>query len=164
MPSPHDYTVRKMLPRDVCDVLDIAHEAEQEYSTEEDIHQYIGTRHSAGLVAVDAGGNAVGYILFRDCKRLVLVEALAVAEEWRRKGVATALVRDLFEAFMLTASEKIAVHVPERMLSGQLFWKSAWFKAYKVLRGCHMSGDDLFAFGIERGELAGTPAGSVAKK
>lgn len=73
------YRLRKMLSRDVCDVLDIAHEAEQECCTEQDVHEYMSTQHSAGFVAVDGDGNVIGYILFRDAKRFILVEALAVS-------------------------------------------------------------------------------------
>jgi ribosomal protein S18 acetylase RimI-like enzyme len=65
---------------------------------------------------------------------------LAVAADWRGKGIGRALVKQ-FEQFLRQSEDSIRAAVPETNLPAQLMLRSAGYRALRVLRGFYNSED-----------------------
>jgi ribosomal protein S18 acetylase RimI-like enzyme len=65
---------------------------------------------------------------------------IAVAPDWRRRGVAATLLGQL-EQFLRHPEDSIRAAVPEGNLPVQLFLRAAGYKALRVLRGFYAAED-----------------------
>jgi ribosomal protein S18 acetylase RimI-like enzyme len=87
------------------------------------------------LLVAEAEGQLVGFAAARVLRRPPLfaetergeIEALFVREEWRRRGVATALVEEVLRALAARGVRRAALQVAVANETGQRFWRALGF-------------------------------------
>lgn len=84
--------------------------------------------------AAELDGTLAGYLVRRMHVGRDVITNLAVAPEYRRQGVARALVADLQLRMHLTGRRKIVAEVADWNLDAQIFFRAMDFRAVKVLR------------------------------
>jgi ribosomal-protein-alanine N-acetyltransferase len=154
-------TFRQMAPRDLLQVWRIEQQTEERRWTVQDFLTVLQSGHTIGQIA-EVGDQIVGYIVYtiqsnseadtdhRDKSihptyagphshiseqplNLILLH-LVVHPEWRRRGVALALLARLAKK-LRHMDDRIHTTVPEGNLSAQLVLRVAGYKAVRVLRG-----------------------------
>ncbi len=125
--------VRWMIRRDMLEVLAIEKYSFDTPWTEEDFLAILRYRNCIGMVS-GVGDTVVGYMLYELHKRRLDILNFAVHPEWRRRGVATQMVDKLVSKLSSHRRTSILVHVADNNLTGQLFFRSAGFRAIRVER------------------------------
>ncbi len=144
------FTVRKYEPRDESEVLVLC----EKYAswdatpTPADIHGFWSREPDLFLVA-EVERSVVGFIFGQESKHLpeeVLrkrgatkagsLETLAVAEDHRRRGIATALVSRLLDAFRERGMDYVSLAVPAEELAARKLYEKLGFqpRAYFLSR------------------------------
>ena len=154
-------TLRWMMQRDLAQVLPIAGQAAPEAWGRQDFLNLFQSADAAGWVA-EVEDRVVGFLTYRvtwqpedagaapprgkqetNARPLrIVIQNLAVAPEWRRRGAALALLNRLGQK-LRQAKDCVQVSVPESNLPLQLLLRKAGYKAVRVLRG-HYGGDDAY--------------------
>lgn len=156
-------TLRWMMQRDLPHVLQITQQAPAGRWTQQDFLSVFQSADAAGWVA-EIDDHVVGFLIYtvtwqvdggddgeddRTTKRkndqavrplrIVLLN-LAVSLDWRRRGIASALLERLAQK-LRQLDDCIQVTVPETNLAVQLLLREAGFKATRVMRG-YYNGED----------------------
>jgi ribosomal protein S18 acetylase RimI-like enzyme len=148
-----DLSLRWMLQRDLSHVLRIAATAAHGSWTRQEFVTAFQSSDTAGWVA-EAGNHVAGFVIYavngppeeavrvgprwgrrktsQAPLRIVLLN-LAVAADWRRRGVGRALLGRLGQKIR-QAQDCIQATVPESNLAAQLLLRNAGYKATRVLR------------------------------
>ncbi len=130
---------RWMIRRDMPDVLVIEQASFKVAATEEDYLQLLRQRDTIGMVAeVSETEGIAGFFIYQQHKTRFHLLTLAVAPEYRRKGVGRAMVHKLIgklgtHDYNRSCRERVVLEVCEENLEGQLFFRAIGFKATKVL-------------------------------
>ncbi len=134
--------IRKYLPEDLEGVLRLAEKytAWDATPTRADIEGFHSAEPDLFLVA-ELARDIVGFVYGRESKDLLdevlrkrkatkagSIEALAVAEEHRRKGIATALLNRLFKAFRERAIDYVSLAVPEQEIGARKMYEKLGFQ------------------------------------
>jgi ribosomal-protein-alanine N-acetyltransferase len=150
-----------MMQRDLPQVLPIADQATPEGWSQQDFLKVFQSADAAGWVA-EAEDRVVGFLIYQvhlhpdanewdgaaprgrsdpSARPLrIAVRNFAVAADWRRRGIALALLNRLAQK-LRQASDGIQATVPESNLAAQLVLRKAGYKAMRVLRGYYGSED-----------------------
>jgi len=159
--APPALTFRQMTPRDLLQVWRIEQQTAARRWTVQDFLTVLQSGHTVGQVA-EVGDQVVGYVIYtvQNTRRLddeegrrphharlggfrhesvdlpisLLLLHLVVGPEWRRRGVALALLGRLGRK-LRHADDSIQTTVPEGNLPAQLLLRLAGYKAIRVLRG-----------------------------
>jgi len=128
-----DYHIPWMIRRHMPEVLEIE-QACFEFPWDEDAFiRCLRQRNSIGMVALH-GETVVGFMLYElHAHRLHLLN-FAVHEDWRHRGVGTAMIRKLKSKLSHDRRSRIVLEVRETNLDGQLFFKAMGFRAISTLR------------------------------
>lgn len=139
--STTDYQIRWLIRRDMPEVLAIEAEAFEYVWTEEDFLCCLRERNCIGMVAtVGAGadpkdfGTTVGFMIYELHRERLRLLNFAVARDWQRMGVGTAMARRLIDKLTQQRRREIRLEVRETNLAAQLFFKAMGFRALGVLK------------------------------
>ncbi len=125
--------IRWMIRRDMPEVLDIeTHSFEFPWS-EEDFIRCLRQRNCIGMVA-EYDERVVGFMIYELHKNRLHILNFAVRPEFRRRGVATAMVKKLIGKLSQQRRNRILLEIRETNLGAQLFFRDSGFRAISVLR------------------------------
>ena len=125
--------IRWMIRRDMPEVLATEPESFEFPWLEEDFIRCLRQRNCIGMVA-EHDDRVVGFMIYELNKTRIHVLNLAVAEDYRRRGVGTQMVSKLIGKLSDQRRTRIVLEVRETNLAAQLFFRSAEFRATSVLR------------------------------
>jgi len=127
----NDTTISPMTLDDYDELLPLWRAAEGVYigeaDTREGVGRYLERNPGLSLVA-RAGERLVGAVLCGHDGRRGLLHHLAVAPEWRRRGIARALVERCHESFKALGIPRCYIFVMTDNESGRKFWESLGWK------------------------------------
>jgi len=135
LPRPAIVFVRWMIARDMPAVLRIEREAFEYPWSEDDFAHCMLRRSTIGMVAESEAETVVAYLLYELHGKQIDLLNLAVAAPLRRHGIGSQLVAQVLPKLSRGRRSRLVVHVRERNLAAQLFFRSQGFLATDVLRG-----------------------------
>lgn len=94
-----------------------------------------------GLSARAFGNQCVGYAFYEINKTHLQLNKLAVAQQYRLRGVGRRLLDEVIQRALKEQRERIDAYVWERSVEGQLLLRSAGFKMTRVCRGYYCDFD-----------------------
>ena len=157
--------VRWMLQRHMPEVLAIENASFEFPWTESEFLACVRQRNCVGLVA-EVDDRVVGYVIYEMAKSKIRLLNLAVAPEWRRRGVGRHLVQKLVNKLSLQKRNRITLEVRETNLPAQLFFRSLGFRATSVLRNFYQDTPEdayLMSYTISEPEAVILPMNRLAK-
>jgi ribosomal-protein-alanine N-acetyltransferase len=122
-----------MIRRDMPEVLDIENRSFEFAWTEEDFIRCLRQRNCIGMVA-ELDERVVGFMIYELHKNRLHILNFAVSPEFRRRGVAKAMVKKLIGKLSPQRRNRILLEIRETNLDAQLFFREAGFRAISVLR------------------------------
>ena len=125
--------IRWMIRRDMQEVLDIENCSFEFSWTEEDFVRCLRQRNCIGMVA-EHDERVVGFMIYELHKNRLHILNFAVHSEFRRRGVATGMIRKLVGKLSPQRRNRILLEIRETNLAAQLFFREAGFRAISVLR------------------------------
>jgi len=125
--------IRWMIRRDMPEVLEIENRSFEFAWTEEDFIRCLRQRNCIGMVA-EHDERVIGFMIYELHKNRLHILNFAVHPEFRRRGVATSMVRKLIGKLSPQRRNRILLEIRETNLSAQLFFREAGFRAISVLR------------------------------
>jgi ribosomal protein S18 acetylase RimI-like enzyme len=126
--------LRWMVSEDLDAVLRIEEDALRPQWACEDFGECFQSLDTIAKVA-EADEEIIGYLIYRldQNDRIVMVENIAVAPAWQRRGVGRSLIHSL-DNKLAQGYDQIAVWAPETCLALQLLLRDAGFRAVRVHR------------------------------
>ena len=119
--------------------------------TLEELERCLRQRNVIGVVALDAGGEVVGYCLYEMHHAHFHVFNIATRPASRRLGVGRALIDRLRAKIANGNRKRIMVEVREGNLPAQQFFRAMGFRATSVLRDFYEDSDeDAYLFSLSR--------------
>ena len=125
--------IRWMIRRDMPEVLDIENRSFEFAWTEEDFIRCLRQRNCIGMVA-EHDERVVGFMIYELHKNRLHILNFAVHSDFRRRGVATGMIRKLVGKLSPQRRNRILLEIRETNLAAQLFFREAGFRAISVLR------------------------------
>lgn len=132
--EPYDFSVRRMIRRDMEEVLRIEQDSFEFPWSEDQFIRTLRQRNCIGMVA-ERNDHVEGYMVYELHKSRIHVLDLAVNESLHGCGCGTALMKKLQGKLSPERRNRILVEVRESNLDAQLFFKAMGFRATSVLRG-----------------------------
>ncbi|MDR3638871.1 MAG: N-acetyltransferase [Isosphaeraceae bacterium] len=126
--------VRWMIRDDVAAVLSIEGASFDRPWGAAELLSALRTEGVVGVVA-ESGGCVAGFMVYAPRGRAIDVLRLAVAPGARRRGVGRQLLGRLAARLAPAGRTRIALGVPERLLTAQLFLRACGFRAIAIERG-----------------------------
>lgn len=148
MKEPCRAHIRWCIRRDMPDVLDIENASTDYPWSEEDFLRVLRQRNCIGMVA-EHGERIVGFIVYELHRDKIVLLNLAVAPDFRRRGVGTQMINKQKGKLTPLRRTGISCVIRERFMAGALFLKSCGFKSVLVPGHFEDSGDDGYCFGFE---------------
>ncbi len=124
-------TIRKWLYADNASVFKIEKESFSDAWTKEMISDTFIQDNFIGFVA-EEGDKVIGYIALTYCLDEAEINIIAVTREFRRKGVASALLNKAYETLLSTGIDKIFLEVRKSNKSAQNLYKKQGFTVIGV--------------------------------
>ena len=140
--------MRWMIARDRPEVLAIEKSSFVKPWTESDFALVLKRNPNIGLVA-EHGDKVVGFVIYHLGKRSLSVLNVAVAPDFRRLGVGTAIIEKIKTKIDGQVRREVLVNVHDSSLPAQLFFKSVGFRAVAMHRELIQ-----FQFGVRPPEAA----------
>ena len=125
--------IRWMIRRDMPEVLDIENRSFEFAWTEEDFIRCLRQRNCIGMVA-EHDERVVGFMIYELHKNRLHILNFAVHSDFRRRGVASGMIRKLVGKLSPQRRNRILLEIRETNLAAQLFFREAGFRAISVLR------------------------------
>lgn len=124
--------IRWMIRRDMPEVLSIECDSFGFPWLEEHFIRCLRQRNCIGMVA-EHDERVVGFMVYELNKTKIHVLNFAVAREYQRQGVGTAMVKKLKQKLSAGRRTRIVLEVRETNLAAQLFFRASGFRAVSVL-------------------------------
>ncbi len=129
-----DIEIRRMEEKDLDEVMAIERSSFKEPWSVESMRAELQNPHSLPLVAVK-DGKVVGYIILWDLGESLHIANIAVAEEWRRKGIGTLLIRRAKEIGREKGKQLLSLEVRKSNIAARRLYQKEGFRPFKILRG-----------------------------
>jgi len=129
-----------MIRRDMPEVIAIEKAEFDDSWSEEDFTNQLRQLNCIGWVTQIAN-RVVGYMIYELHKTSIHIINLAVAEEYRRKGIGSLMVTKLKSKLSHQRHNRIVLEVQEKNLRAQLFFRDLGFSASTVLRDHYVKND-----------------------
>ena len=126
--------IRWMIRRDMPEVLAMEKASFEFPWLEEDFIRCLRQRNCIGMVA-EHDDRVVGFMIYELHKARIRVLNLAVAPDYRRRGVGCQMVARLVAKLSPQRRNRVVLEVRETNLAAQLFFRENGFRAVSVLRG-----------------------------
>lgn len=153
-----DLTIRWMIKRDFPSVVEIERSSFDCPWKEGDFVKCLNQKNIIGMTA-EIDDQVVGYVIYGLQKTSMEIMNLAVAEKFRRMGVATHILDRIKSKLNLNRRTQIQIAVADYNLHGHMLLKSAGFKAVGISEQ-HFENDDgstidayLFAYELKHQSL-----------
>ncbi|HUG93539.1 MAG TPA: ribosomal protein S18-alanine N-acetyltransferase [Planctomycetaceae bacterium] len=132
----HDLRVqiRWLIRRDMPEVLEIERASFEFAWTEEDFLCCLRQRNCIGMVA-EHDHEIVGFMVYELHKSRLRILNFAVRPDCRRHGIGRQMIQRLVDKLSQQRRQEIVLHVRERNLAAQLFFRGQGFRAVAVVRG-----------------------------
>lgn len=130
--EPLNVEIRPMIRQDVDSILRIEEDSFDNPWDSRDLKLTLQNRSSAAIVG-EAIGSVLGFAVFQLGDTLEIIE-MAVDAEFRRCRIGSQIVSALKGRAERKLGRKLTVHVDERNLPAQLFFKSEGFVAKAIVR------------------------------
>ncbi len=148
-----DFHIRWIIRRDMPEILGIEAANFEFPWTEKDFHRVLCNRNCVGRV-VEHKERIVGFVIYELHKNRLHISSIAVHAAMQRKGVATALIREMHGKLAPHRRKQITLEVRETNLDAQLFFRAMGFKAATLLKDFEENGEDAYLFILKCGEFA----------
>lgn len=124
--------IRWMIRRDMPEVLAIEHASFDIPWCEEEFLRVLRQRNCIGMVA-EHGERVVGFMIYELHKNKLHLMEFAVHPDCRRQGVGHQMVARLVGKLSSHRRTRIMLHVREKSLDAQLFYRAQGFKATDIV-------------------------------
>ena len=121
------YRIRSAVPADAASLVALERRCFSDPWSENSFREALDSPWSFGLVA-HSGQALAGYLIAREVAGTGEVLNLAVAPEFRRRGVGGALLEEGLDAFRLRGASEVFLEVRESNQSAQALYLSAGFR------------------------------------
>jgi ribosomal-protein-alanine N-acetyltransferase len=132
--------------RDMPELLAIEEDSFEHPWTENDFIDCLRERNVIGMVA-EHENRVVGYMLYELWKTRINLLNFAVIPDHRRRGVGTQMISKLLGKLDPKRRNKLLVEVSEYLTRAHLFFAAVGGRAYRVVRGGCVTGEDSYRFG-----------------
>jgi [ribosomal protein S18]-alanine N-acetyltransferase len=140
-----DVRVRGMRDSDLREVMDIEQPTFKSPWLEQDFINYRDQRNAIRVVA-EHKNRVVGYVVFEQYSNRIDLLSIAVAEDVRRRGVGSKLIKRVIKKLSRFRRTRILLTVLGTSLPAQLFFRDNGFRATSVLWGLvKETGEDAYA-------------------
>lgn len=113
---------------------------------EKEIIETLASAHGAGMIAL-VDGETAGFVIYEAHKTRYHILDICVAPQFRRRGVATELIDRLVLKLKNTKRCQILAETDDEDLGTHLFFKSAGFRAIRVMKNYfHDPDQDAYLF------------------
>ncbi len=137
--------IRWMIRRDMPEVLAIEHASFEYPWCEEEFLRVLRQRNCIGMVA-EHGERIIGFMIYELHRNKIHVLDFATHGEFRRRGVGRQMIAKLVGKLSSQRRNRIALHVRETNLQGQLFYRVMGFRAMEVVREHYPdTGEDAYS-------------------
>lgn len=133
--------IRWLIRRDMAEVLKIERASFENTWNEEDFLCCLRQRNCIGMVA-ECDHEIVGFMIYELHKSRLRILNFAVRPHARRQGVGRQMIGRLIDKLSQQRRKEIVLEVRERNLAAQLFFRSAGFRAVRVLRNHYDDTDE----------------------
>ena len=120
--------IRWMIRRDMPTVMAIETDSFEFPYTEDEMILMLRNRNVIGMVA-EVGEQVVGYMIYELFKERLYIHSLAVASTYRFQKVGTTMLEKLVGKLAPQRRNRIILHVREKNLAAQLFFRASGFRA-----------------------------------
>lgn len=141
--------IRWMVRRDMAPVLEIERESFEFPWCEEDFVRCLRQRNCIGMVAEyhnpalpENQLEVVGVMVYEMDKTRLHLLTLAVAPEFRRRGIGSQMIAKLVYKLSAQRRRRITLEVRESNLLAQLFFRTAGFRAVSILSAFYDDTDE----------------------
>jgi [ribosomal protein S18]-alanine N-acetyltransferase len=125
--------IRWMIRRDMPEVLATERASFEFPWLEEDFIRCLRQRNCIGMVA-EHDDRVVGFMIYELHKSRIHVLNLAVAADYRRRGVGSQMVAKLIAKLSAQRRSRVILEIRETNLAAQLFFRENAFRAVAVVR------------------------------
>jgi [ribosomal protein S18]-alanine N-acetyltransferase len=125
--------IRWMIRRDMPEVLAIEQDSFEFPWSEDEFIQSLRQRNCIGMVA-EHDDRVVGFMIYELHKNRIHVINMAVAADYRRRGVGSQMVAKLIGKLSVQRRNRILLEVRETNLPAQIFFRENGFRAVSILR------------------------------
>lgn len=144
-PQTLEYSIRFMTRRDVNDVLRIDRASYVPSLTADELVEALSQHDCLALVA-DSQDEIIGYIIYHLAAKKIIVSRIAVAPEYRRLSVASALLERVLSKMSIKGRSQTEMILSDQNLLGHVFLRSAGFLATAILHDYTEDGEDAYLF------------------
>jgi len=135
-----------MIRRDMPEVLAIEQQSFEFPWQEDDFIRCLRNRNVIGMVC-EAADRTAGFVVYEILKNKLRVLNFAVHEDWRYKGIGSAMVNKLTSKLSYERRTQIVLEIRESNLDAQLFFKRMGFRAVGVLHDFYEdTAEDAYRF------------------
>jgi [ribosomal protein S18]-alanine N-acetyltransferase len=121
--------VKRISVKDIPSLIEVEIDSFPEPWESEDFYKYLSSSKTTGLIAL-VDEKVIAYVICRFYKSKLCLVSLAVSPKYRRKKIATNLVKKLISS----TSKNLYLTISEKNFETQLFFRFLGFKAIKVVK------------------------------
>jgi len=135
------FALRECRPQDLDNVVALEQDSFADSAYAKDDFAYLMERAKGGFTVAVEGGRLLGYVIAVGEGRTGIIQSIAVATEFRRKGVGEALMRSALQ--YLSAFECIWLLVnSNNAVAMSLYRKLSFRETGRIIKGYYRNGDD----------------------
>lgn len=133
--------IRPIEPDDVSRIIDIENESfSNPYPTS--VITFLYEKYRDTFLVADQGGTILGYIAGITSWREGHIVSLAVLPTWRRKGIASQLVEELYNIFREGGKKRVKLEVRVSNTSAIELYEKLGFEKQKIVKNYYENGED----------------------
>jgi ribosomal-protein-alanine N-acetyltransferase len=123
--------------------------------------QYFLNLPSADCLVAEDGKHIAGFVLSEENPPLAHIITLDIAEAYRRKGVGSALLREMDEHFVFRGVQSVLLETSMENQSGIAFWQHHGYRTEAVLKRYYLGRIDAYEM---RKRLASSKSGTASSR
>lgn len=133
--------IRQIRADDISQIIAIEHESfHNPYP--EDIITFLYERYRTTFLVAEQGGTILGYIAGITSWREGHIVSLAVLPNWRRKGIASQLVEELYRIFRKYGKKRVKLEVRLSNKAAIALYENLGFERRKIVKKYYEDGED----------------------
>jgi len=133
--------IRQIRADDISQIITIEHESfHNPYP--EDIITFLYERYRTTFLVAEQGGTVLGYIAGITSWREGHIVSLAVLPAWRRKGIASQLVEELYRIFRKYGKKRVKLEVRLSNKAAIALYENLGFERRKIVKKYYEDGED----------------------